>query len=199
MFKRDTEQLIEFIESSEYTDIIFDFDETIVQLLVDWSVLGEDRQKVAERLNHLKERKEMWNYKFQDFLIEKYWPDMKKELDGYSLHAETDHLLGVNENQLLIEFIKENYKKYKFYIVSNNMNVTITQMVKELGLEECFHSIIWRDDVSFPKPRAEGIEKTIKDAKWKKENFLMIGDNPISDWAAAEAAGVDSIIIDMHL
>jgi len=79
------------------------------------------------------------------------------------------------------------------------MRETIAKTLWEIELEKCFVSIVGRNDVSAPKPNPEGILKTITDAQWKKENFIMIWDSESSDIAAADRSEIDSFLIDMHL
>ena len=199
MFKRDTEELIKFIESSQYTDIIFDFDETIVQLLIDWSYLKIDREQLAKKYDEENYLKENGWYAFDKMLVEKYSEAWKIDLDKMFMTAEENHFLGLNENTDLIAFIKENAKKYNFYVLSNNTQNTLYRVISELEMTKCFHIVLWRDNVSAPKPNPEGIETIIKSQQLKKENTLMVWDSETSDIAAAERAEVDSFLIDMHL
>ena len=199
MFKRDTAELIEFIESSDYTDIIFDFDETIVQLLIDWSYLKIDREQLAKRYEEEQYLKENGWYAFDKMLVEKYSEEWKKDLDKMFAAAEENHFLGLNENTDLIHFIKENAKKYNFYVLSNNTQNTLYKAISELEMTKYFHIVLWRDNVSAPKPNPEGIETIIKSQKLKKESTLMVGDSETSDIAAANRAEIDSFLIDMHL
>jgi len=199
MFKRDAQQLIVFIESSEYTDIIFDFDETIVQLLIDWSYLKMDREQLAKIYEEEPFLKENGWYSFDKMLVEKYWERGKKDLDKMFSAAEDNHFMGMVENELLIEFIKNNAQQYNFYVLSNNTQNTLYKVISELEMTKCFHIVLWRDNVSAPKPNPEGINTIIKSQKLKKENTLMVGDSEWSDIAAADRAEIDSFLIDMHL
>ena len=199
MFKRDTQELIEFIESSEYTDIIFDFDETIVQLLIDWSYLKMDREQLAKTYKQESYLKENGWYAFDKMMVEKYWEEGKKDLDKMFSAAEDNHFMGMVENELLIEFIKNNARQYNFYVLSNNTQNTLHKVITELEMNKCFHIVLWRDNVSAPKPNPEGINAIITSQKLKKENTLMVGDSEWSDIAAANREEIDSFLIDMHL
>jgi len=69
----------------------------------------------------------------------------------------------------------------------------------ELELHEAFINVFWRNSVPKPKPFPDGIDKILKLEWWEKNDFVMIGDNPNSDIAAAQRAGIESILINMYV
>lgn len=194
-----TSQLIKTIEENTYTNIIFDFDETIARLIIDWAHFHTYMKQLAEEYWVEKQREEMNTDGFTRFFIEKYWDDWKSKIEGVFEKTESEHYAWLEVNQLLVKFIKDNSHKYTYHILSNNMYSTLTRALKELDLQDYFVNIYWRDSVPKPKPYPDGLDEIIKKQSWSKEDFVMVWDNPNSDIAAANTTWIDSILINMYI
>jgi len=156
-------------------------------------------KQLAEKYNVEKEREEMNTDNFTRFFIEKYGDTWKSEIDAVFEKTESQHFSGLEINHVLVDFIKNNSEKYRFYILSNNMYSTLMMALQELDLKEDFINIYGRNSVPRPKPYPDGINQIIEWESIARENFVMIGDNPDSDIAAANNAGIDSILINMYI
>ena len=138
----NTEDVIKNIEDSGYTDIIFDFDQTIAHLIIDWSYFHEYMKVLAEKYRLEQERTLMNTHEFCELLIEKYGDTGKKEIDKIFEMVESEHLKDIVINHDLVKFIKENSHKYYFHILSNNVFATLNSALKKLKIEECFDIVL---------------------------------------------------------
>lgn len=194
-----TSEMLDKIESGNYSDIIFDFDETIARLVIDWNYFHVYMKQLAEEYWVEKQREEMNTDGFSKFFIEKYWSEWKSKIEEVFEKTESTHLSGLQVNDLLVKFIRNNENKYTFHILSNNMHSTLVTALWDLELSGCFTQIYGRNSVPRPKPFPDGIEQVMGKQGWRKCDFLMIWDNPNSDIAAANNAGVESILINMYI
>lgn len=84
-----------------------------------------------------------------------------------------------------VDFIKSNYKKYNFHIVSGSEHHELNYLCKKLDVSEYFLSIN-----GSPTPKKELIRNLLEKEKYKKEETVLIGDS-INDY---EAAYINNII-----
>jgi len=191
--------MIQQIEKKCYSNIIFDFDETIARLMIDWSYFHIYMKELAEEYGVEKQREEMNTDGFTRFFIEKYWDEGKQKIEAIFEKTESEHYSGLEVNEILVDFIRKNATKYRFYILSNNMYATLMTALWELDLKDAFVQVFGRNSVPRPKPYPDGIHQIIEWESLVRDDFVMIGDNPNSDIAAANNAGIDSILINMYV
>lgn len=84
-----------------------------------------------------------------------------------------------------VTFIKENYKKYNFHIVSGSDQEELRFLCKELGLDSFFISIH-----GSPTPKKQLVANLLAQYKYEKEKTCLIGDS-INDY---EACDVNNIV-----
>ncbi|WP_338357108.1 HAD-IA family hydrolase [Yeosuana marina] len=104
---------------------------------------------------------------------EKFSVLMKKEL--------------TNPKNLIIDavtFIKENYQKYNFHIVSGSDQEELRFLCKELGIDTYFISIH-----GSPTPKRQLVNSLLEQNRYAKNSTCLIGDS-INDY---EAAHINSI------
>lgn len=194
-----TSEMLQKIEESSYTNIIFDFDETIARLVIDWSFFHVYMKELAEKHGVESQREEMNTDGFTRFFIEKYWDEGKQKIEAVFEKTESEHYSGLQVNQELVDFIRNNSEKYRFHILSNNMYSSLIRALWELKIQDAFVHIFGRNSVPKPKPFPDGIQKIMQEQWWETADFVMIGDNPNSDIAAANNAGIESILINMYI
>lgn len=184
--------LEKYLSNHKKTDIIFDFDATIFELLLPW----EDHFKhIRDELTAL-DAKIYKNYvsgKVDDVVtqlrfLEKYGDRAKKIFDRNSLIFESKYLRGVRKNHDPVDFIKHD-NKYKKHIWSSNSRLSVENVLKEHDLLEKFEKIVTRELVEIIKPYTFGF-KHIHDKKTPLEKFLFVGDSQ-NDEGAAMALGID--------
>lgn len=82
-----------------------------------------------------------------------------------------------------------------FGIVSNSFMDQITPILKRLGVENMFRSVVGKDRVVFFKPDPEPVFLCMKEMGASPKNSIMIGDS-VNDMIAGKGAGVFSVLID---
>lgn len=174
--------------------LIFDLDETLAMLVIDWQSMLEEMYKSLLQIDHeiISElTPNTLSYPLFNILIKKHGPPAKKLIETYFQKAEGEDLKGVKSNSELINFVK-NDNNYDYYIWSNNLRATITKVLEDVGIKDKFKAIIAADDNLFYKPNIEGIEKMITG---DKKGWLMIGDGE-NDQLGATALGIDFFLVD---
>lgn len=180
-------------------NIIFDFDDTIVSLQLDWEnfmqswpdeIEGRTGVQVpasATQMNH----PELVNAlvkKYGDLIIE---ADRKIYED-----FEEDGRDSFQQNIELIKFIQNNHSKYKFYMWSSNTRLTITTILEKIGVMNMFDKVVSRDDVEYVKPDSDGFRLIVDPNDFDESTFLFSGNDLYSDKGAANACGIDFFHID---
>lgn len=83
--------------------------------------------------------------------------------------------------------------KGKHIILSNNYP-DMDEIVKKLGLLPYFEHIVVSSVIGYDKPRKEIFEYA-KNLYGLKNNFYMIGDNPVADIQGGKASGMITILV----
>lgn len=199
MKKKSSAELIQYIKESNYTDIIFDCDETILHLIIDWSYAHEKYQELSRELWLEKEYDSMGVNEFLEFVLVEKWLDHREKINSICRYCEDHYYSKTVLNHVLLNFIKEHFRDYNFYVLSNNMESTVYREIEKVWLEKCFKRIFCRDSLTFAKPNPEWINFVIDMSKAEKKDILMVWDNPGSDGRAAGRAGIDYCLIDMYI
>lgn len=142
---------------------IFDFDGTIVDLHVNWKDLKEEVNKLCKQFAI--ETNQKLNLKI-DLLKEK-----TNVLDIVKRFEEVDGKVSHTTISKTLELINS---LDEFYVVSNNLNNTVEQVLEELNLLNKCKKIVAIDDVEKSKPSNESFLKIKESLKY--EHSLYIGD-----------------------
>ncbi|MDA9334941.1 HAD-IA family hydrolase [Flavobacteriaceae bacterium] len=89
-----------------------------------------------------------------------------------------------NTDNLIVDavsFIRENYRKFSFHIVSGSDQAELRFLCKELGLESYFISIH-----GSPTPKNQLVKTLLEEYGYDNKSTCLIGDS-INDFEAAEA------------
>lgn len=91
-----------------------------------------------------------------------------------------------SENLIIdaVTFIKENFKKYSFHIVSGSDEMELRFLCKELGLNSYFISIH-----GSPTPKKQLVKTLLELYDYDKNSTCLIGDS-INDYDAAKANSI---------
>ena len=190
----DIEKFIKYISDNSKTDLIFDFDGTIVLLDINWNDWHKGIAKIYKKYNNSFEYKgEYLHIKTNNF-IQKYGKALRDEIVEFNYNYEKTTTKGLQLNDALIDFIK-NETNRNMYVLTNNDSRNVKKYLETLELIDKFENIICRDNVKYVKPNTEGIDKIIE-VERSKSNFLMIGDSIDSDGSVAKVVGIDFYLID---
>lgn len=89
--------------------------------------------------------------------IKKFGIEAKEKMNAFTEKFEINRLQGIRPNTELIEFIKENKDGYEMYVWSSNSEKVIKKVLKEVGLDNHFKTIVSRDHVAYLKPNPSGL------------------------------------------
>lgn len=174
--------------------LIFDFDETIATLKIDWSnwhsKIAQIIQKFDKTFVYFKGEKVSWSTLLLH--IKKYGKRIRDEIVKFDNQYEKENYHGYIVNKSLVDYIRKNNDQ-KNYLITNNTQNTVLPILKELEIIDRFKKIITLDDVFYPKPHNEGILKII-DSGIPLSNYVVVGDS-LNDEKIAQSVGVDFIKI----
>lgn len=186
-------KLEDYLKKNKKTHIIFDFDETILEVLLPWDEWLNEVKRIGNEYD-----KDVWT-DFdkgevpssipQNRLFKKFGSEVRGRINNYTENFEVSRLEGVRKNDELIEFIKTNADNYIFSMWSSNSAKAIDRVLKDESLDICFKQIVSRDEVDYLKPDPDGF-KLIDDGHTDIANYLFIGDS-VNDEGAAKALGRD--------
>jgi len=171
--------------------LVFDFDGTLDDLIIDWSGSSKGWVELAEKLTGKKQQITGNPYVFQGEIIKQVGQKAVTAFQEFTRTYELANYSGHEPKMMLINFIEKNQANYQFYLWTSNDSKVVVPILKELGLISLFKVIVSRDIVNLPKPDPEGFSKIFIPAT-DKSDYLMIGDSD-NDRLSAGAAGIDFI------
>jgi HAD superfamily hydrolase (TIGR01549 family) len=172
--------------------LVFDFDGTIGDLIIDWSRSRESIIELTKKLTGENDLIIEGNpYVFESKIIKKIGKKAAEAYIDLSRSFEKKNYSGHQPNMRIVNFIIDNRDKYKFFLFTSNHSETINPVLEDLGIIDVFYKIITRDSVVHPKPDPDGFSQII-DSNVDKKEYLMIGDTS-NDELAAKNAGIDFI------
>jgi len=178
--------------------LIFDLDETLVTLHIDWSKFREglwqkvsaiDQKLVKEVLN----RSGMASMLYNKAIIN-HGSKAKEIVMNYWARYEVKYFSGITKNKTLIDFLKKNSNKYNFYIWTSNTKRIVNKVIRELSIASDIKKVITQEDVNLLKPYPDGFYLIYNSGTQEREDYLMIGDSD-NDKLAAKAAEIDFLRI----
>jgi len=186
-------KLEDYLKKNKKTYIIFDFDETVAELLLPWDEWYERITSIMR----VHEPGLLEHYRFgeepiallENRFIEKMGIKGAALLNEYTREFEIARLKGVRWNEELVNFILREKKKYEIYIWSSNTQESVKKALNERNLASAFRKIVTRDMVRYIKPNPDGF-KLIDDGKTSIDRYLFVGDSS-NDELAAKALGMD--------
>lgn len=184
--------LPKYLKEKKKQHIIFDFDETIGKIIVDWNVWIRNMQQ----------------------LIQKYEPEFNiQTLNGWDSWAEVENDFVARYGAPIRQEIARHYELYESNIVdgfeeydtiqvikslsdvsislwSSNARKTIEPILSRLEFSNRFQPMITRDEVTYIKPHHDGFRPIHSVHQLPLEAYLFIG-NSRADERAAKGAGID--------
>jgi HAD superfamily hydrolase (TIGR01549 family) len=189
--------LQKYLKSSGKTHLLFDFDETIVKLVLPWDEIFDEISKNLTALDktiyeRFKKKEISVNQLGNEYIL-KFGNKVKKPLIDSQAQFEKESLQGYLKNDAMIDFIK-NDTEYKMLIWSSNTKPTVKKVLQGLGLLNKFQTIVSREDVALSKPYIDGFKK-LYERRVPKNKYLFIGDSK-NDQKAADEIGIDFYLED---
>ena len=106
------------------------------------------------------------------------------------LNIEKWHLFGDTYEALT----KANKNNFECYILTNH-TPEIRDIIKGLEINKFIKKVYNSADIGYEKPHYKIYQALLNDLNDKPENFIMIGDNYISDITGARSNGINAILV----
>ncbi|MBS7248674.1 MAG: HAD-IA family hydrolase [Candidatus Jordarchaeales archaeon] len=173
--------------------VLFDLDETLLKLPVNYEELREKLRHCASRLN--------LKFEFRRILED---IDAASRIAGDDFRRECYEIVESYELEAAMKPIPEQDAAYvleklkegglRIGVVSRNSRRCILASLEKLGLTKHVDVIIGREDTQRTKPNPEPIIYALKLLGVEADEAVYVGDHPY-DLAAASAAGVTFIAV----
>ena len=175
-----------------YKHIIFDFDQTLATLLMDWSSWQPGVVSVIKKFEpDFDENTDLHMYDIHRF-INQYGPAFRDDYVDFEVAMEKATYHGyqlITPTFNLLQTCHQQNKK--LYLLTSNSKEIVLPILKELQITNYFTNIITLEDVANVKPDPMAFSLIVQaEAEINKSQYLMIGDS-ISDKEFARNAGID--------
>jgi len=172
---------------SYYKNIIFDYDGTISRIPIDWT-------KVRTKFLSFAHTK--FNYIFDNSLrVDEMEHILLNETTInpqmiFQIRREVENICTGKHinNYKLVNFISDS--KNNYFIVSNNLQVTVEHNIRKLGIFCDFKKIIGCDSYNSNKPSTLSWQKLFSEFDLKTSDTLVVGDSPQTDGLYAKNIGL---------
>lgn len=174
--------------------LIFDFDETVDTLAMDWHNWSKNILRIIQKYDPSVQipLKDI-HFVTENIFIERFGESINQDFIKFQESFERKQLIGHQPNYVLVRFIQKSVG-FTIFIWSNNHSQTVVPILKELGLFPHIKQYITRDMMAFAKPHLDGFKK-LSIPEEKLAQTLFIGDSD-TDSVAAQAASIDFIHVD---
>jgi len=171
--------------------VIFDMDNTLLELNVDWKGLTNeiDYDYFEGKYSHLTPHK--FFVAFFSKLLNMLTKKQQKEIREKRLEKEMEGL-ATGTCFPYRGILKSLSKRYKLGVVSGNYRPTILKALQKCGYRKFIKVVVSVDDVPESKPSPLPILAALKKLRVKPENAVYVGDHP-DDINAARNAGTYAI------
>lgn len=172
-----------------YKLIVFDFDDTLIHLDVDWSGVKNDILKIASRQRIFADKTK--HLIVLGNMISKS-SAIKNEVDGVYRKREKEAVdrKGYLPLPHMIALVKELHQNgYRLAIASGNHSSNLRAVLARLGILPLFDVVCGRDMIWNNKPASDQLLFVMQRTGFDKSETLFIGDSKY-DEESAESAGV---------
>lgn len=181
--------------------VIFDLDQTLVRLAVNWNQALESVKEVYRKQGIPESLLERYKLSVFSMITELYqemlksFPKNRTEeiqrivwqvLDNHEIKGVAEAEPVPNCRKILTD-IKS--KGFKVGVVSANSSVAVTQALKKFDLERYIDAVFTRDSPGRMKPSSDHVLACLKALNCTPQNAILVGDNA-RDMQAARKAGV---------
>lgn len=162
---------------NHYRHIIFDFDETLATLLIDWSYWDKAVLELLGKYGELPPADTQLNMYHIHQYIERYGKQFRDDFVTLEQRIEKEQYRGYQPIAPSLAFLHALHEQGKqLYLLTSNCRATIEPILEELGIKTWFHTIVTVDDVENLKP-TQAPWKLIGNAHSDKAEYLMVGDS----------------------
>ena len=159
--------------------LIFDFDGTLFDLVIDWEALSQKMQQ-SFGMDSLAE-------------LDDVAPDKRQQVIDVIGAAEQEGVQNGQPKPDALDVLRNLSQQYKVAIVSRNNRATILAGLKKIRFAQDI-LVLAREDVRFTKPHPEALQSALKQFELEPSQVLVIGDT-YHDVNAAHAAGLRAVVV----
>lgn len=178
------------MNTKSYTHYIFDLDQTILTLHIDWdawlTVIEKTLREYGVTYTYTSDRQ---TFAALNDLMMREGEQVRLEINQRIRDAEVEHLHGYTPISHCISFLKFLPADTHRFIWTSNALDTAQKALRDNNLIYYFEKIAARDNVPYSKPDPSGFEY-LYDVTVPKSQYVMIGDSE-NDEEAAQNAGID--------
>ncbi len=190
----DTQSLIPILNDPRYKGIIFDFDETIFLLKMEWD-------KLKKALEHEMESKFNIKVLFTPYIkaseyLKKNNPVAYKHAVSIMEQFEEEGFKKGRPNTTLLEFIRQNPEK-RYGIYSMNTSRTVRLFIEKYQMEKYFSAYISQETCLGLKPSEKDLLHIAKKWRYNSNEVLYVGNSVDYDKKSGEMANIRTEIIKM--
>lgn len=190
--------LPEYLQHHTKTHLIFDFDETLFWLVLEWEKFFEAMEKELAPIDRklyddLAAQKRSLSGTLNAY-VESYGTKAKQIISNISVRFEEEHLIRIEPNPALISFVRGNKDTYRMFIWTSNTSNIVTKVLGEYGLSDIFTRVASQLEILMLKPYPDGF-RYLAQSGIPLARYLMIG-NSAADEEAAKASGIDYFHVD---
>jgi HAD superfamily hydrolase (TIGR01549 family) len=185
-----------YLQKVDKTHLVFDFDETLVKLILPWDNWADPIKRELMKLDksiYENYKKEKSSSDLMNQYILKFGKQARDLVKRNAINFEVNFLKDATPNNELIDFVRHS-KNYKMFVWSSNTRPTLEKILNKLGIWNKFEKVVTSLDVDLLKPYTEGF-KQIYNPTIPKEKYLIIGDSD-RDEKAANQSGIDFFLVD---
>lgn len=183
------------MDFKQYQDIIFDFDETLATIIIDWSPWYEKVANIFRKYQPDFQDDDGITMQMVSQFITRYGQPLREAYLAFARDFERKTYQGYQKNQAALDLLQTLHQQNKnLYLLTSNTKATILPILSELDISSYFNKIITLDDVTNIKPSAVPFELIYSKDK-SKNQYLMIGDSS-SDRGFAENADIAFLDVD---
>ncbi|MCX7996213.1 MAG: HAD-IA family hydrolase [Patescibacteria group bacterium] len=182
---------LERVSAGQKTNVIFDFDETLCTLHIDW---GGWSNRMAEAIRR-------YDPEFRGYpsaeelngLVHRYGQNFRQDMIEANALAEREFFSGYSRNDNALEFLRRVSNYAQVHLWTSNDRRTVEPILQELDIAGLFRHTVFNNDVTFMKPDPDGM-RYINSEGLPVTEFLFYGDSAY-DRGACEAAGIEFVHI----
>lgn len=180
-----------YFRDHNISDVIFDFDGTLVTLDLDgWPDFFEGIEALCRQHDPAFNFSGKDQFAMQNECTLRFGKPFRDELVAWNKEYERSHYKGFLRHEDRLKILQ--LPNIRFHLWTGNDRSTVETILYELHISHTFTHIVTRSDVFYGKPHPEGFLDHIYDPAIKKSSYVMLGDAP-SDEQAAKAAGISFI------
>ncbi len=182
-------QILKRITHERITDIIFDFDETICTLQIDWGAWSVEMDRFIRQFEP--EFHGSLSHTAINQLTRTYGPEFRRALIEKNTDLEHAHYHGYTRVDQGLALLKAVAGECNVHLWTSNNRQTVTPVMQKEGIDKLFTTTVCYNDVLYIKPDPDGF-RLINTTNLPVSQFLFIGDSA-SDRGVCEALGIEFI------